>query len=253
MMGEEKASSAVDSLITQEQYELFKILKKVDPKQLGAYLKKESPQAIAVMLAHVDSDRSGAILSALPQDSQIKVLLAMARLEESDPEIVTAMEKALTEDISSMTSGPGMKKTGGAQAVAKILNSMSASDNKFLMGEISEEDFELASDIKDLMFVFEDLILLEDKSLQVVMKEIEQSDLILSLKGANDTVKDKIFSNISKRQVESINDELAFMGPVKSSAVKQAQQSIVGVVRKLNEEGKLLIQSKGGGDDAIIN
>ena len=136
--------------------------------------------------------------------------------------------------------------------MADILNELDHALGKGIIDAVSEADYDLASSIKDLMFVFEDIILLDDKSMQILLKEVDQSDIIVSLKGASDAIKNKIFSNLSKRQVETITEELSFIGPMKASIIHQAHQKIISIIRKLDEEGIILIQGKGGGDDEII-
>lgn len=252
MMGESRAQDLVADLSHHEESEVFKILKRVEPKKLASYLKQEQPQTVALMMSHLDPPRAASIISELPQESQIDVMVKMAKLEEADPEVVAAMEETLSESLGSMAvSGKQSKKVGGAKSVAEILNNFGRDREKGIMDRISEIDMTLAADIKELMFVFADLVLLDDKSIQTVLKEVDQADLVVSLKGASDAIKEKVFKNISKRQVDTINDELSFMGPVKSSTVQASQQKILNVVRRLDQEGKVLIQGKGGGDDII--
>ena len=252
MMGENKAKELVDDIVSQEETEVFRILKKVDPKQLASHLKQEQPQTIALMMSYLEPSRAAAIISEFPMDSRSEIVLRLAKLEETDPDVIGIMEDALQESLGPVASGKQMKKIGGIKVVAEILNNTSKHVEKQIMEEISEQDFDLATEIKDLMFVFEDMVLLDDKSIQTVLKDVDQADLVMALKGSSDAVKDKVFKNISKRQVDGINDELAFLGPVKSSTVFAAQQKIINVIRKLDEEGKVLIQGKGGGGDDII-
>ncbi|MCB1135726.1 MAG: flagellar motor switch protein FliG [Chlamydiia bacterium] len=252
MMGDQRARELAGDIMAQEENEVFRILKRVDPKQLAAYLKQEQPQTVALLMSYLDPTRAGAIIAELPEEQQSELIWRLARLEDADPDVVAAMERALNENLGGMAASKRGKKVGGPKAVAEILNCLPRDREKSLMEEISERDFDLAADIKDLMFVFADILLLDDKSIQEVIKEVDNSDLILALKGANDQVKEKIFRNVSKRQVDTINDELAFMGPVKSSTVNTAQQKIVNIIRKLDEEGRVLIQGKGGGGDDII-
>ena len=251
MMGEGRAREVLDELLERDEYEVFRILKQVDPRQLAAYLKQEQPQTVALMLAYLEPMRAGALIAALPEDLQYEIVQRLAGLDATDPDIVSAMEESLTQSLAPVATGKRMKKVGGLKVVAELLNNLPAPLDKTILEKMSEEDFDLAAKIKELMFVFDDLILLDDKSLQTVMKDVEQADLILALKGAKPEVKEKIFSNVSKRQAENINDELAFMGPVKASAVTEAQTKIVSIVRKLDEEGRVLIQGKGGGDEVI--
>lgn len=248
MMSESRAQELIDDLSQRKDTDVFKILRRVDPKQLAAYLKQEQSQTVAMLLSHLDPTRAATIMRELPDDKQTDILFRLARLEKSDPEIVSSMERALTETLGSMAKGSDAKEVGGVKLVAEILNNVDKEREKTLLEELGELDFELAADIKDLMFVFADVILLDDKSIQTLVKDVEQADLILALKGSSDAVKEKIFRNISKRQAETIEDELSFMGPVKSSQVQEAQQKIVNLIRKLDEEGSILIQGKGGDD-----
>jgi flagellar motor switch protein FliG len=252
MMGEQRALEMADDIMAQEDNEVFRILKRVEPRQLAAYLKQEQPQTVALLLSYLDPKRSGMIIEELPEEMQIETVWRLARLDETDPEVIAAMERALNESLGGVAGSKRLKKMGGPKTVAEILNNLGTDREKMLLEAVGERDFDLATDIKDLMFVFADIVLLDDKSIQTLIKEIDNADLVMSLKGASDQVKEKIFRNISKRQVDTINDELAFMGPVKSSTVQQSQQKIINVIRKLDEEGKILIQGKGGGGDEII-
>jgi flagellar motor switch protein FliG len=248
IMGEDNASKLVQELVAKEEYEAFSLLKKIDVKQLAAYLKQETPQTIALMLSYIDPQRSANIVSSLPTELQTDVIMKIAKMEETDPDIVSRIEGVLSENLASFE----IKQVGGRKMVADILNTIGRGLEKTILEQLTEKDFELATEIKDLMFVFDDIVLLDDKSIQKVLKEIEQDDLIVALKGANEEVKDKVFKNISKRQTELIADELAFLGAVKASVVQGAQQKIVNVIRRLDEEGQILIQGKGGGGDEVF-
>jgi flagellar motor switch protein FliG len=252
IMGEAKAKEVVEELSTQEDPEVFRILKKVDSAQLAAYIKNENPQTIALMMGYLEPGRAATIIELLPQSIQNKVMICLAKIEETDPEIVEAMEQALSEGIGRLASDNIMRKIGGIEVVAEILNHMQAGKDKEILEKLSDMDFDLAVEIKELMFVFADIVLLDDKSMVTLLKEVEEPDLILALKGANNEISEKIYKNLSQRQIDTIKDELTFMGPVKASAVKAAQQQIVTMIRKLDEEGKVLIQGKGG-DGGIIS
>ncbi|MBN4066762.1 flagellar motor switch protein FliG [Simkania negevensis] len=251
MMGAERASELVDDLAQPKQQRAFNILKRIDPKQLATFFRHEQSQAVALIMAYLESVHAARIIEALPKEKQVEVVMRLAVLEDTDPDIVEEMEKTLKDSLSSVATGRIKKEVGGVKIVADILNSLTPTAEQFIMEQISEKDFDLATEIKELMFVFDDLVLLDDKSTQALLKEIEQDDLIVALKGANEGVVDKVFKNISKRQVSTIKDELAFMGPVKASVVHAAQQKIVNIIRKLDEEGKILISGKGGGDEII--
>jgi len=251
MMGESRAQELVEDLSQEEDNEVFRILRQVDPKQLAAYLKHEQPQTVSLLLSYVDPKRAADIIGYFSEEVRYDVLTRLAKLEETDPDIVSSMERTLTQNLGAMTGGKKMTKVGGVKMVAEILNNVNRDVEKSLLDQLSEEDFDLATEIKDLMFVFADMVLLDDKSIQAVVKEVDGGDLVLALKGSSDAVKEKVFKNISKRQADTINDELSFMGPVKASVVNEAQQKIINIIRKLDQEGKILIQGKGGSDDII--
>jgi flagellar motor switch protein FliG len=251
MMGQAKAQDLIDELHETEESQVFRILTKVDPRQLGAYLRQEQPQTIALMLSYLEAGRAGAILQHLTPETQVEVIYRLATMEDSDPDIIAAMERSLHQNLGEMATGRNKREVGGPKTVAEILNNLPQAMEKAAMEALSERDFDLASKVKELMFVFADIVMLDDKSIQTLIKEIDSADLTLSLKGANDSVKDKVFKNISKRQAETIAEELSFMGPVKASTVQEAQQKIINVIKKLDEEGKILIQGKGGGDGII--
>ncbi len=252
LMGEDKAQEIIETLMQKDSEGTFKILRRIDPKQIALYLKNEQPQTIALMLAYLEPKRASQIVAALSEDVQAEVIYRLARLEEIDPDVVSHIEESLAGSLGALASKKVAQKTGGPKAVADILNELDHALGKGIIDAVSEADYDLASSIKDLMFVFEDIILLDDKSMQILLKEIDQSDIIVSLKGASDAIKNKIFSNLSKRQVETITEELSFIGPMKASIIHQAHQKIISIIRKLDEEGIILIQGKGGGDDEII-
>lgn len=250
-MGEGQAHGLIDELSNTKEDEVFRVLRKVEPKPLAAYLKNEQPQTIALMISYLEPDRAALILQEFPAEFRLEVVSRLATLENTDADVLAAMERSLVQSLGGITSSKKSKKVGGPNAVAEILNSLRQEDTKEIMEALQEANMELATEIKDLMFVFADILLLDDKSIQSVLKEVDQGDLILALKGSSDNVKEKVFGNISKRQAETIEDELSFMGPVKASTVQEAQGKIVNVIRRLDEEGKILIQGKGGGDDII--
>ncbi|MDF2550345.1 MAG: flagellar motor switch protein FliG [Chlamydiales bacterium] len=251
MMGDSRAKELIEDLSHEEENEVFRILKRVEPRKLASYFKHEQPQTVALMMGHLDPQRAAAIISEMPNDVQFEVLMRMAKLEETDQDIVNAMEESLTATLGSVGVGKKSKKVGGAKAVAEVLNFFRREGSKSIMDRISETDVNLAGEIKDMMFVFTDIVLIDDKSMQSVLKEIEQADIVLALKGANDEIRDKVFRNISKRQADTINDEISFLGAVKSSSVHASQQKIVNIIRKLDQEGKIVIQGKGNSDDVI--
>lgn len=251
LMGKSKAMDLIDELANTETTEVFRILRRVEPRHLAAYLKNEQPQTVALMMSYLDPSRASLIISEFPPEVQVDIVWRIARLEEADPDVIAAMERSLNQHLGVMASGKKTKKVGGTKAVAEVMNNLGHDGEKLILEALQEKDFDLAAEIKELMFVFADLVLLDDKSMQTVIKDVDSADLVVALKGAADNVKEKIFKNISKRQADTIQDELSFMGPVKASTVREAQAKIVNIVRKLDEEGKILIQGKGGGDEVI--
>lgn len=252
LMGEEKATELVSEITTREDKDVFQVLKKIDPGQLAAYFKRERPQTVSLMMTYINPKYSAPIIAALPATFQTEVIMGMAKIEETDSSVVDSMERTLNDNLGSMVSARKLRKVAGVKLVAEVLNNMPVGFDKTILEQITEEDFDLATSIKDLMFVFSDIVLLDDKSVQVVIKDVDQDDLIVSLKGVDDEVKEKIMRNVSQRQAEAIEEELSFMGPIKSSVVQASQQKIVNLIRKLDEEGKILIQGKGSDSDEII-
>lgn len=250
IMGDDKANSLIEDLGHHDENDLFRVLRKIEPAQLAAYLVQEQPQTIALMIAYLNPKRSAAIIAELPRSMKSDVIYQLATLQGTDPDVVQTMDSALKESLGALAEGAKMEKLGGVQMVAEILNNLDQPSSKVVMEEIQDRNMDLAIQIKELLFVFSDIVLLDDKSVQLLLKEVPQEDLLVALKGSNSEVKEKIYRNMSKRGAEALEDELAFMGPIKASQVSEVQQKIVNIIRKLEEEGKILV-AKGGADDII--
>jgi flagellar motor switch protein FliG len=228
----------------------FEVFHKIGAAQLINVLGKEQPQTIALVLAHLPPYQAAQILAGLPEDSQNEVILRVAKMDKADPEVVAQIEAVLRKQVS--TYKQNLRTVGGARAVASILNLINRSTEKRILESLKEKEWEIAEEVKKLMFVFEDLVLVEDKSMQRVLKEIDVKDITVALKAASDEVKRKFFGNLSKRAVEMIEEELEYMGPVKLKTVEEAQQKIVNVVRTLDEQGEILIAGRGGREDEVL-
>ncbi len=248
--GKEKAEEMLKKVGTPLTKQPFYSLSNIDPKMIANFIKSEHPQTIAVILAHLDPMQAAKTLSFLPEALQTDVILRMAQLETVSPEVVKELEEALEEEVKS-AGGAESHQVGGVEPVAEILNNVSKEVEDRILSAIEEENPDLAEEIRKKMFVFEDLIYVDDRGIQTILKEVSNEDLLLALKAASEAVKEKIFKNMSKRAAEMIKEDLETMGPVKLSDVEQAQLNIIKIARQLAEEGKIVI-AKGGGGEVVV-
>lgn len=225
----------------------FEMLKKVDPLTVSNFLKAEAPQTVALVLSHLDPRSAGPILSHLPSSMQAEVAYKMAILDKPNPEYVRVVESTLAKQVKGDYE-EGSRQYGGSKQVAELLNEIEQEIWTEILDEMREIHEEKASEVKNLMFVFEDIIGLEDRYVQEFLKEIDSKELTLALKAASPEVKDKIFSNMSKRAGAGIMEDMEYMGPVRLSEVEEAQQRVVDVIRRLEEEGTIVIGTGSGGD-----
>ncbi|HZF68901.1 MAG TPA: flagellar motor switch protein FliG [Gemmatirosa sp.] len=225
-------------------------LRRADPQQLATTLRGEHPQTAALVLAHLDAAHVAAIVRELPGPFAGDVMYRMARMEKVSPEMLQLIERALSQE-ADLNFQQGMSAAGGPAAVAAVLNLVSGTLEKELLEGVSERDATLCEQIKNLMFVFEDLVTLDDKSLQRLLREVDAKQLALALKAASEELKAKILGAMSQRAVTALKEEMEFMGPVKMRDVEAAQSAIVTQVRKLEETGELVL-STGGGDDVLV-
>ncbi len=229
----------------------FQFLKKADPGQIVTFIQDEHPQTISLILAHLPSATSAMVLSALPMETQSEVVMRIATMERTPPEVVREVERVLERKMASVFT-QGFTFAGGVREVAEILNSIDRATEKKIMAKLQEADPELAEEIGRLMFTFDDIVHVDDAGIQKALREIESKELALALKGSNEGVAEKIFKNMSERAREMIKEEIEFMGPVRLRNVEEAQQKVVAVVRKLEEAGELIIEGRGGSTDNEI-
>ncbi|MGE0761654.1 MAG: flagellar motor switch protein FliG [Bdellovibrionales bacterium] len=225
-------------------------LEMVDAKSLSNFLLNEHPQTISVILAHLEPEKKGEVLKRLPESLQAEVVLRLANLDHVAPELISEVDRVLKQELQSMGTVE-QASLGGVQPVAEMLNVMDKNTETAIMSRIEEKDPILAEEIRKLMFVFEDIVKIDDRGIQTLLKEVPNDKLLLALKTANEEIKTKIFKNISQRAAKLLQDDLQNMGPSRLSDVESAQVEIVNIARRLEQEGKILI-ARGGSEDALV-
>ncbi|GGH69499.1 flagellar motor switch protein FliG [Compostibacillus humi] len=248
--GKQEAASIINRLTSSLQVRPFDFARKADPQQLLNFIQDEHPQTIALVLSYLDPEQAGQILSALPQEMQADVARRIATMDSTSPEIISQVEQILERNLSSALT-EDYTQTGGIQAVVEVLNGVDRSTERTILDALEIQDPELADEIKKRMFVFEDIVILDNRAIQRVIREVDNDDLRLALKVASDEVKEVIFSNMSKRMAETFREEMEYMGPVRLIDVEEAQTRIVATIRRLEEIGEIVI-ARGGGDDIIV-
>jgi flagellar motor switch protein FliG len=249
-LGEERAKTVLGQLSVVEGSRTLEALELVDPRTLANFLVNEHPQTIALILAHLESNKKCAVLKRLPESIQTEVVLRIANLDFISPNLIAQVDEVLKQELATLGS-IDTQQLGGVQPIADMLNVMDKTNEQGIMKRVEEKDPQLAEEIRKLMFVFEDISFIDDKGMQLLLKEVPNDKLIIALKTATDEVKDKVFRNISKRAADLLRDDLSAMGPVKLSEVEAAQQIIVNVAKRLEGEGKVYI-ARGGGSDALV-
>ncbi|QQE80803.1 flagellar motor switch protein FliG [Alicyclobacillus sp. SO9] len=249
-LGAEQAEEVFNRLTSTLQVRPFHFVRQADPNQLVSFLQEEHPQTMALVLSYLEAEQAAMVLSALPQEMQTDVARRIALMNSTSPEVIADVEQVL-ENRMSMMSSFDSAQTGGVDAVVKILNNVDRGTERTIIDELGQFDPELSDEIKRKMFLFEDIVLLDDRSIQRVIRDVEPKDLQLSLKVVGDDVKNRVFDNMSKRMVETFREEMEFMGPVRLRDVEDAQQRVVGVIRRLEESGEIIV-ARGGGDDIIV-
>jgi flagellar motor switch protein FliG len=214
-------------------------------------MQDEHPQTIALILAHLPSSKGGEILAGLQPGKQIEVVTRVANMEQTNPEVIREVEKGLELRLSGIVSQQ-FQRVGGVAAVAEMLNLADRATEKGILETLEADDPDLVEQIRRLMFVFEDILLVNDKGIQALLKEIDNSELALALKTASPEMKTKIFGNMSERAAQLIKEDMEYMGPVRLSDVEGAQQKIVDAVRRLEDAGEIIIAGRGGEADIVV-
>lgn len=249
-VGSQKAIEIINRLTASLQVRPFDFVRKADPSQLINFLQKEHPQVIALVLAYLHPQQAAAVLCSLPKEIQVDVVRRVAQMDRTSPDVIKEVERILEKNLSSLVY-ENYTVAGGIQTTVDILNSVDRGTEKYIMETLEMENIELAEEIKKRMFVFEDILTLDNRSIQRFIREIDNSQLAIALKGATEDVKRVIFANMSKRMAEMIKEDMEFMGPVRLKDVEEAQQNIVNVIRRLEDAGEIVI-SRGRGDEVVV-
>lgn len=249
-LGPEQAMNIINRLTSALQVRPFDFARKADPAQILNFLQNEHPQTIALVLSYLEPAQAGQILSALPQEMQADVARRIALMDRTSPEIINEVEQVLERKLST-TVVQDYTQTGGIEAVVEVLNAVDRATERTILDALEIQDSELAEEIKKRMFVFEDIVTLDNRAIQRVIREVDNADLLLALKVSSDEVKEVVFRNMSSRMAETFKEEMEFMGPVRLRDVEEAQSRIVAVIRRLEEAGEIVV-ARGGGDDIIV-
>lgn len=249
-LGEEKARDVIGRLTASLQVRPFEFVRKADTSQLLNFIQDEHPQTIALILAYLPSPQASALVSALPPEKQADVAKRIAMMDRTSPDIIKEVEKVLERKLAAMVN-QDYTIVGGVDAIVSILNSVDRSTEKHIMETLEIEEPELADEIRRKMFVFEDILLLDNRAIQTVLREVDNNELAIALKSTNDQVQQVIFDNLSSRLSAMIKEDMEYMGPVRLKDVEDAQQKIVNIIRKLEDAGEIVI-SRGGGDEVVV-
>jgi len=248
--GEEEAVDIINRLTSSLQVRPFDFARKADPNQILNFIQNEHPQTVALVLSYLDPEQAGQVLSELEEDVQADIAKRIAMMDSTPPDIVSDIERILEQKISSSLVDD-YTQTGGVQAVVEVLNQVDRSTERTILETLEIQDPELSEEIKKRMFIFDDIVILDNRAIQRVIREVDNEDLMLSLRVASDEVKELLFTNMSQRMAETFKEEMEFMGPVRLKDVEEAQSRIVATIRRLDEIGEIVI-ARGGGDDIIV-
>ena len=249
-LGHDKAMDVIGKLTASLQVRPFEFVRKTDASQLLNFIQDEHPQTIALILSYLSPGQASAIISSLSPDKQADVAKRIAQMDRTSPDVIKEVEKILEKKLSSLVN-QDYTIVGGVDSIVDILNTVDRGTEKHIMESLEIEEPELADEIRKKMFVFEDILSLDDKSIQRVLREVDNNELAIALKGANEEVQNVIFNNLSKRLITMIKEDMEYMGPVRMKDVEEAQQKIVNIIRKLEDAGEIII-SRGGGDEIVV-
>ena len=249
-LGAERAKDVIGKLTASLQVRPFEFVRKTDASQLLNFIQDEHPQTIALILSYLSPGQASAIISALAPEKQTDVAKRIAQMDRTSPDVIKEVEKVLEQKLASLVN-QDYTVVGGVDSIVEILNTVDRGTEKHIMESLEIEDPELADEIRKKMFVFEDILSLDDRSVQRVLREVDNNELAVALKGSNEEVQNLIFSNLSSRLATMIKEDMDFMGPVRLKDVEEAQQKIVNIIRKLEDSAEIII-SRGGGDEIVV-
>ncbi|WP_110208257.1 flagellar motor switch protein FliG [Nocardioides daejeonensis] len=249
-LGPERAAEIMERLNAAAIQMPFQFLHRADPAQLRSFIVNEHPQVIALVLAHMTPDKASLLLSGLPSELQARVAHRIAVMDRTSPEIVRMVEQSLERKFSSMLQPTEMSRVGGVDPLVNIINRSDRSTERQIVAGLEAFDPALADEVKSRMFMFEDIVNLDDRSVQQVLRQVDNAELALALKGVSDIVRAKITANLSERAAENLLEEVGLLGAVRLAQVEEAQQSIIRTIRQLEEQGQILVRR--GNDDEFI-
>lgn len=247
----DEAKRLISTIEHSIQQQPFSFLQKTEKENLLTFLQEEHPQTIALVLSHLPAIMASEILVGLPTERQIEVVTRVANMDQTSPDVIKEVERGLEKRLAGLVS-ERFERVGGVQAVAEVLNLAGRAAEKAILEGLEEQEPQLVEDIRRLMFIFEDILRVNDKGIQAVLKEVENEELALALRTSSEELKDKIFKNMSERAAQLIKEEMEFMGPVRLSDVEAAQQKIVDIVRRLEDAGEVIVAGKGGDADLVV-
>lgn len=248
--GPEKANELITRVIQAMQIVPFDFIKKTDPSQLLNFIQDEHPQTIALVLAYIPPNHAAQVLQGLSPELRAEVARRIAIMDRTPPDVIHEVEKVLERKLSSVIS-QDLTSAGGVKALVELLNWVDRATERMILDNLTETNPELAEEVKKMMFVFEDIVQLDDRSIQQVLKEVDMKELALALKGCGEEVQQRIFKNMSERAANMLKEDMEFMGPVRLRNVEEAQQRIVGIIRRLEEAGEIVI-ARGGDEEMVV-
>lgn len=249
-LGKDNAGQILENVKQSMNSVPFAFLHKAGADNLLTFISEEHPQTIALIMSHLPASIAAEMLSGLASNKQLDVIKRVANMEQTSPEVIADVERSLQARMTN-TFSQSMEKRGGVPMVAQILNVTDRMTNKGILESLEQQDAELADEIRRLMFVFDDLLKLDDKAIRALLKEVENNQWAIALKGASDEIRQKIFTNLSQRAAETLKEEMEFLGPVRLTDVEGVQQQIVDIVRRLEDAGEIAVAGGGGGDQFI--
>jgi flagellar motor switch protein FliG len=249
-LGAEKAGEIMERLQAAAIQLPFQFLHRADPAQVRTFISDEHPQVIALVLAHMTPDKASLVLSGLPSSLQAEVAHRIAVMDRTSPEIVRAVEASLERKLSSVLQPAEMSRVGGVDPLVNIINRSDRMTERQIVEGLEALDAELADEVRSRMFMFEDIVTIDDRSVQLVLRQVENAELALALKGVSEAVQQKITSNLSARAAETLIEEVELLGAVRLTQVEEAQQSIIRTIRQLEEQGQIMIHR--GSDDELV-
>jgi len=249
-LGPERAQEILRRITASLQVRPFDFIRQTDPQQILAFVQNEHPQTIALIISYMEPKQAAQVMGGLPPNLQVEVAKRIASMERVTPEVLREVERVLERKISTVLS-QDFTIAGGLDALVAIINNADRATERNIMEKLEEEDPELAEEVKKRLFVFEDILGLDDRSLQRVLRDVDMKDVALALKGASEALREKFFKNLSKRAVEMLKEDMEYMGPVRVRDVEEAQQKIVNVIRALEEAGEIVI-ARGGEEELIV-